>query len=215
MNFSLPKLAFQSLTPIITDEMLDVHYNGHHATYINNLNHLLANNNIENVVDVSPDIFLKQIDTLSLSEDIKTKIKFNYGGYWNHTFFWEILTKPHDKCTNISPEFLEVICNNFTSFEMFCDTFKSAALGIMGSGWCWLCADKKHPKSLTIITTENQNLIHEMHSHNDEHFIPLLTLDMWEHAYYLKFKNKKADFIDAFWSIVNWEVVGEKYFEMQ
>lgn len=214
MSYSLPELYFQydELEPIMTHEMVDVHYNGHHATYVNNLNKLLADNLISNTDLLAPEIFIRTIDDIALSNEIKNKIKFNYGGYWNHKFFWNILTPVGSQDNVISRNMQNILCENFNSLETFYELFKQKSLGIFGSGWCWLCIQKETQSILKIVNTANQDLVQFVQCDNDESLVPLLTLDIWEHAYYLKYKNRKSDFVDDFWNIVNWNAVERNYY---
>lgn len=189
--FSINNLeyAFDALEPVIDKETMEVHHDKHHQTYADNLNKALETNS---------ETQMKSLEELLGSTEVV--IKNNAGGVWNHDFFWESLTVPNtSKMSEVLKSKLE---ENFGTVEEFMSLFEKAALGRFGSGWAWLV--KNTDGSLEILSTANQDnpLVNGQK--------PLLTLDVWEHAYYLKYKNKRVDYVKAWWQIVNWEKVEEK-----
>lgn len=193
MTFELPKLefAFDALEPYIDAQTMEIHHDKHHATYVKNLNDALVG---------QPELLALDINELLISfekvpEEIRTKVINNGGGHANHSFFWTLLS-PHGG----SPEgkLKNAIETTFGSLETFKEKFNEAAIGRFGSGWAWLVSD--HGK-LTIESTANQD------SPLTAGKIPLLTLDVWEHAYYLKYQNRRADYAAAWWNVVNWKRV--------
>jgi superoxide dismutase, Fe-Mn family len=167
---------------------MELHHDKHHAAYVKNLNDALAN---------YPDLQSKPIEDLlknilTFPTEIQTKVKNHGGGHFNHSFFWQCLSpKP------VAPQgkLLDAINATFGSVTAFQEQFSAKALGHFGSGWAWLVSD--HDK-LSIVDTSNQD------SPISQGLTPLLTLDVWEHAYYLKYQNRRADYIAAFWNIVNY-----------
>src|SRR5690606_28580263 len=130
-------------------------------------------------------------------EDIRTDVRNQGGGTWNHTFFWQCMTPNASKMP--SEDFLALLEKNLGSFDEFKKQFNAAAVKVFGSGWAWLVMDKK--KNLKVISTHNQD------SPISEGFTPLLGLDVWEHAYYLKYQNRRPEYIDGWWNVVNWNFV--------
>lgn len=183
--YNLPKLSYDlnGLEPVISAGLLDLHYSKHHQAYITNLNAAL-----EKFSD-------KDLRGWLLLEP---SISFNGGGHLNHLLFWESLA-PISKTRGPNGKLLERIDKDFGSFQTFMEKFNALALSIQGSGWCFLAYDH----GLKIITTANHGIVKE---------IPLMVLDMWEHAYYLQYKNVKADYVKAIWKIFNWPQI-EKRFE--
>lgn len=207
--FSLPDLPFEynALEPFIDEETMRVHHDGHHATYVKNLNDLLSGH--DEFLSMDIENLLKSLD--QIPEDIRTKVKNNAGGHYHHSFFWTILGKGKKEsgrngAQNVSDgpdsKFLEEIKNTFGSFDEFKEKFKTSALAVFGSGYTWLVLNNG---KLEIINTPNQD------SPISIALKPILTIDVWEHAYYLKYKNKRIEFIDAFWNIINWEIVQDYY----
>lgn len=201
MNFKLPELpyAYEALEPSIDSTTMRIHHSAHHAAYVNNLNAALTKHpdySSDNLVEI-----LKNLD--KLPADIKTAVRNNGGGHYNHDFFWKVLAP--EKSTTISPKLEAVLAENFGSVDAFKDEFEKAALARFGSGWTWLV--KKADGSLKIVSTPNQdNMLMSADTVNDT---PILGLDVWEHAYYLKYQNKRADYTKAFWNVVNWDKVSE------
>jgi len=187
MSFELPKLPYEinALEPYISKATLEYHYGKHHQAYVNNLNNLITGTEFENA---------------SLEEIVKkaTGGIFNNGAQvWNHTFYWNCL-KPNGGGLP-SGKLLEAINNNFGSFEEFKQKFTNAAATLFGSGWAWLV--KNSDGSLAIVQESNAG------NPLRNGLTPLLTCDVWEHAYYLDQQNKRPDYINAFWSLVDWVAV--------
>ena len=185
--------AYTSLNPVISKNTLEFHHDKHLKTYIDNFN---------NAMSACPELQDKPLcDILSNLENVptasQTAVRNNGGGVYNHYFYFEALTAPNT--VKMSEKMLALINENFGSMENFCAEFKTAALTQFGSGWAWLVADQN--KKLSVIKTPYQDTPLE------KSLTPLLTIDVWEHAYYLDYQNRRADYIDAFFGIVNWDVI--------
>ena len=195
MAHQLPPLpyAYDALEPHIDQQTMRIHHDKHHGTYVTNLNAALEPH--ADLQRQSVEDLLKNL--ASVPEQIRTAVRNNGGGHANHTMFWEIM-KPGGG--PISGRIAEAITGTFGSFDAFRDQFNKAALGRFGSGWAWLVqgGDGK----LSIESTANQD------SPLMEGRWPVFGLDVWEHAYYLKYQNRRADYVSAWWSVVNWDVVG-------
>lgn len=197
--FTLDPLGynFNALEPHIDAQTMEVHFSGHHASYVSNLNDALKSH-----PDLHQFTLIQLLSMLKkIPSTISTTVQNNAGGHINHTFFWQCMTPNKVKPTN---KFLKTLKKHFGSFDMFKSQFNEAAKKVFGSGWAWLCFDPRINK-LVIMSTSNQN------SPLQEGVIPLLGLDVWEHAYYLKHKNKRASYIEAWWNVVNWPFVEENY----
>ena len=194
--FTVPDLPYEynALEPYIDEETMHVHHDGHHATYVKNLNEALEG--YPKFLDMDVITLLKSLD--KAPEEIRIKVKNNAGGHFHHSFFWEIMTP---KKEGPSTSLLEEINKSFGSFNSFKEEFNRQALAIFGSGWTWLVSNNG---KLEIVNTLNQD------SPVSQELQPILALDLWEHAYYLKYKNKRADYIEAWWNVVNWSEA-EKY----
>jgi len=178
---------------------MEIHHDKHHAAYVNNLNAAL---------EQYPELHSKSLEDMlssikSLPEAIQTAVRNNGGGHWNHSFFWEIIgpgnsNEPQGKIA-------ELIKSTFGSLDAFKEEFAKAATTRFGSGWAWLI--KKSDGSLKICSTPNQD--NPCMDLAEEKGIPLLGLDVWEHAYYLKYQNKRPEYIAAFWNIINWGKVNQ------
>lgn len=198
MTYQLPKLpyGYDALEPYIDVETMHIHHEKHHNTYVTNLNA---------AIEKHPELGSKSIEELiadidALPEDIRTAVRNNGGGHANHTFFWEIMA-PKAGGEPVG-ELKTAIDEAFGSFTDFKAKFKAAATTRFGSGWAWLVL--KGGK-LEIISTPNQD------SPLMEGLTPILGLDVWEHAYYLNYRNVRPDYVDAFWNVVNWDKVNELY----
>ncbi|HRZ85349.1 MAG TPA: superoxide dismutase [Candidatus Paceibacterota bacterium] len=202
MIYTLPKLDFEynNLEPYMDKETVITHYTKHHQTYTDKLNTALKNLEVSDF-----EITTLLSNTNLIPENIRTTVINNGGGYINHNFFWKILGKNNKNKLEPEGKLKSDIKKTFGSFEEFKEKFSEAALNHFGSGWAWLIIDLKEKNKLRIITTSNQI------SPISENMIPILTIDIWEHAYYLKYKNKRVDFISAFWNIINWTKVEEIY----
>ena len=202
MSFTLPELGygFNALEPHIDAKTMEIHHDKHHAAYIEKLNAAL-----EGHADLQKMDIVELISNLDkVPEDIRTAVRNNGGGHANHSFFWTIMS-PKGGGEPEGP-LADSIKSTFGSIEDFKTKFKEAAVGRFGSGWAWLC---HQDGKLHICSTPNQDsTIMENKNH-----APLLGLDVWEHAYYLQYQNKRPDYIDAFWNVVDWNKVAE-YFGM-
>ncbi len=199
MAFELPPLPYDyaALEPHIDEATMHFHHDNHHNTYVTNLNNALAN---------YPDLQGKHLEALigdleAIPEAIRTVVRNNGGGHWNHSFFWNILGP--NAGGEPSDVLADAIVRAFGSFAEFKDKFKAAGLGRFGSGWAWLVAAADG--SLSISSSPNQDCPLM------EGKTPILGLDVWEHAYYLKYQFKRPAYIDAFWNVVNWAKVAELY----
>ncbi len=182
---SLP-YAFDALEPVIDKETMATHHDKHHQGYVDNLNKAIeANSHLQ--VETLEELF---------SSDIPA-VKNNAGGVWNHDFFWEEMAAPGN--SKMSEGMKKAIEKGFESVEEFTKIFEATALGRFGSGWAWLVENKDG--GLEILSTANQD------NPIVDGFKPLLALDVWEHAYYLKYKNKRGDYVKAWWDVVNWDLV--------
>lgn len=188
-NLPLP-YSFNALEPFIDEKTMYLHHDKHLQTYIDNLNAVLKN--APQLQKLSLNQLIKYAG--SFPPDLATSIRNNAGGVYNHRFFFNILTNPSQK--QPSGKLADLIVKSFNSFDSFLDTFKKAALSVFGSGYAWLVY---HNGQLKIITTPNQNNPIE----ND--MCPILTIDVWEHAYYLKHYNLRADYINDWINIIDWE----------
>ncbi|WP_323847521.1 MAG: superoxide dismutase [Phytoplasma sp.] len=196
--FKLPELnySYDALEPFIDAKTMEIHHTKHHQTYINNLNAAL---NKHQILNKDLDFLLKNI--IFLPSDIRQIVLNNGGGHFNHSFFWTLL-KLNTNC-NSSFEICHLINKTFRNLENFKEEFGIKAKNVFGSGWTWLICDFQN--NLKIINTPNQNTVLEM-GH------PLLGLDLWEHAYYLSYQNRRPDYIEAFYNVINWLQV-EKYLQ--
>ena len=197
MAFELPKLnyAFDALEPNIDTKTMEIHYGKHHNGYTNNLNNLISGTENEN----------KDIEEILKSLDLNNSgLRNNAGGYFNHNLFWEIMSPNYGG--EPKSEISDSINSSFGSFENFKNEFSKAAATRFGSGWAWLCAHENG--TLEICSTANQDnpLMPNGCGGN-----PILCLDVWEHAYYLNYQNRRPDYINAFWSIVDWKNVESNY----
>ncbi len=184
--------AFDALEPVIDKETMNIHYTKHHAAYVKNVNEAIE---AEHIHEKSEESLFKNIDKYS------KKVRDNAGGAWNHNFFWECMT-PNG--TDIPTKLSDAINANFGSFENFKTEFSKAASTRFGSGWAWLVKDGK---SLKIGSTPNQD--NPLMNISEFKGIPLLGLDVWEHAYYLKYQNRRPDYISNWFKVVNWEHVAK------
>lgn len=201
-QYQLPKLdyAYGDLEPYIDYATMYVHYNNHHAAYTNNLNAAL---------DKYPELYKKELTELfanlkEVPEDIRTSVRNNGGGYFNHVLFWSMLTPPAK--SKITPAVEKALTESFGSVDIFKAKFEQAAASRFGSGWAWLIKDAEG--KLVITSTPNQDNPYMCEA--DVKGEPILTLDVWEHAYYLKYQSKRVAYTKAFWSVVNWDEVEKR-----
>jgi superoxide dismutase, Fe-Mn family len=195
-KYEIPPLPydFGALEPIISAEIMNLHYTKHHQTYVNNLNKALEQY-----------AHAQQKEDLASMVSLLSAIKFNGGGNINHSIFWTNLS-PKKKEGGIPPEgpFGQAINQEFGSLQNLIDQLSAKAVAIQGSGWGWLGYDKTH-RRLELATCENQDPL------AIKGLIPLLGIDVWEHAYYLQYKNARADYVKAIWNVINWKDVAERY----
>lgn len=198
MSYELPPLEYEydSLEPHISKETMTIHHDKHHQTYVDKLNDAIKGH--EEIQDKPIEELLKDLD--SISEEIRTAVKNHGGGHYNHSFFWTILKKD----VKPSGEILEAINRDFSSYDQFIEQFKQSAISQFGSGWAWLVLNPSS-KKLEIIQT------HDQESPISLNKIPLLVVDVWEHAYYLQYQNLRGEYIDAFMNVINWDKVNEYY----
>jgi Fe-Mn family superoxide dismutase len=187
--------AYNALEPYIDARTMEIHYDKHHRAYFNNFSAAIKGTPLENST-------IEQIfNTISGSGDA---VRNNGGGFYNHVFFWNNLSP---KSAGPSRELSSALTKSFSSFEKFTETFSNSALTRFGSGWAWLYLTSD--KNLAVGSTPNQD--NPLMDVSQLRGIPLLAVDVWEHAYYLKYQNRRADYIKAFWNVVNWEEVNRRY----
>ena len=200
MAFQLPDLpyGYDALEPSIDEQTMQIHHDKHHQGYTDKLNKAVEGTEWENK---SIEEILQSVE--SLPSDIQTAVRNNGGGYANHRLFWEIMSP--DGGGNAKGELREAINDTFGSFEQFKEEFSNAASGQFGSGWGWLVVDDRG--ALQVYSTPNQDSP-LMQGHT-----PILGLDVWEHSYYLKYQNKRGDYVQNWWKVVDWDKVNERYKE--
>lgn len=199
MKHVLPELtySYDALEPYIDQNTMNIHHTKHHAAYINNLNAALES--YPDLQDKSIEELLKALE--ALPKDIYWAVRNNGGGHYNHTLFWTVMGP--GKGGEPKGELADRINTTFGSFSSFKEAFGKAALTRFGSGWAWLVTDKEG--KLSVVSTANQD------SPLSDGLVPLLGLDVWEHAYYLKYQNKRPDYINQWWNVVDWDAVGQRY----
>ena len=205
MAYELPKLpyAYDALEPHIDARTMEIHYTKHHQAYITNVN---------NAIKGKPDLEKKSVEDLirdlnSVPEDIRTAVRNNGGGHANHSFFWKIMGpnaggEPKGKLA-------DDIKSTFGGFDQFKEKFADAGVKRFGSGWAWLVKNKGG--KLEIVSTANQDSPLMGKSIAGAEGTPILGVDVWEHAYYLNYQNRRPDYIKAWWNVVNWDAVAKNY----
>ena len=206
-NYSLSELpyAFDSLAPHIDAKTMEIHHGKHHASYIKNLNDALAS-----APDQAKQPLVQLLASLPFvtDESLRTTLRNNGGGHWNHDFFWKTLIAA-EKSGKPSDQLSEAISSAFESMDAFKKSFGEAATKRFGSGWAWLVVQDG---KLKITSTPNQdNPLMKGIVPDSDLGTPILGLDVWEHAYYLNYQNRRPDYITAWWNIVNWSAVSERY----
>jgi Fe-Mn family superoxide dismutase len=198
MSYKLPELnySYDALEPFIDARTMEIHYTKHHQTYIDNLNKALEGR--DEFKDMPIEDLIASLN--SLPDEIKTPVRNHGGGHLNHTMFWQMMGP--NAGGEPKGELAEKIKDTFGGFDKFKEEFKKAALGRFGSGWAWLVVDGD---KLKIVSTPNQD------NPITDGLKPILGIDVWEHAYYLKYQNRRADYIDAWFNVINWEKVLEFY----
>lgn len=195
--FTLPELQYdyESLQPSISRDIMELHHSKHHAGYVSKLNGAL-----EGVDGLSAEITLDTIikDLDGLPEGVRTAVRNNGGGHFNHSLFWQCMT-PNSQ-GQPTGELMKGLEDKYGSFQNFVEKFNNDSLGVFGSGWAWLMPD------LSIVTSPNQD--NPVMFGKSE---PLMGLDVWEHAYYLDYKNVRADYVKAWWDVVNWQFIEQRF----
>ncbi|MDP2426375.1 MAG: superoxide dismutase [Candidatus Izemoplasmatales bacterium] len=198
MKHTLPVLpySYQALEPFIDELTMTIHHTKHHQAYVDNLNAAL---------DKHPELYNQSLEELmkqlnNLPSDIQTAVRNNGGGHYNHSFFWNLLLVNNGALPTGS--LLETINESFGSFIQFKDAFSTAAKTRFGSGWAWLIVNAS--KKLEVVSTPNQDPVLSLGT-------PILGLDVWEHAYYLKYQNRRPDYVNAFFNVINWDKVQELF----
>ena len=198
MAFELPKLAYayDALEPHIDARTMEIHHSKHHNTYVTNLN---------GAVDKTPELAGKSLETLlsdlnAVPEGVRGVIRNHGGGTFNHNLFWEVMGPNAGGAPK--GELAKAIDASFTSFDAFKAEFEKAATTRFGSGWAWLV---KKDSGLAVVSTANQD------SPLSDGLAPILGIDVWEHAYYLKYQNRRPEYITAFWNVINWDAVAARY----
>ena len=198
MAFELPKLSYavDALEPYVDAQTMTIHHDKHHQAYVTNLN---------NALEKHPELSGKPLEDLlrdlnAVPEDIRLAARNHGGGTWNHTMFWEVMAPKAGGAPK--GELAKAIDSAFSSFDNFKAEFEKAANGRFGSGWAWLV---KKGSGLAVLSTANQD------NPMSEGMTPLLTLDVWEHAYYLKYQNRRAEYVTNWWNVVNWDAVAARF----
>ncbi len=197
-KYELPALPYaaNALEPHIDEETMNIHHSRHHAAYINNVNAALEGH--DDLSSKSIEDLISNMD--AIPENIRTAVRNNGGGHANHSLFWQVLSPNGGGAP--SGELADAINSTFGSLDKFKEDFAKAGATRFGSGWAWLVVDNGN---LAVTSTPNQD------SPLMEGKTPILGLDVWEHAYYLKYQNKRPDYISAFWNVVNWDEVSKRY----
>ena len=205
MAHTLPDLgySFDALEPHIDAKTMEIHHDKHHQAYVTNLN-----NAISGKADLESKSALDLIkDLASVPEDIRTAVRNNGGGHVNHSHFWKVIAP--GGANKPSGELASAIDAAFGSFDAFKEAFAKAGATRFGSGWAWLC--KKSDGTLAVCSTANQDNPLMSENFGGCGSTPILGLDVWEHAYYLHYQNKRPDYISAFWNVVNWDEVAKNF----
>ncbi|WP_196895738.1 superoxide dismutase [Aureivirga marina] len=200
MAFELPKLpyAYDALEPNIDAKTMEIHHGKHHAGYTNNLNNAIAGTDLEG----------KSIEDILVNLDMSNAaVRNNGGGFYNHSLFWTIMSPNGGGAP--TGELAEAIDAAFGSFESFKDAFAKAAATRFGSGWAWLCVQKGGKVEICSSANQDNPLMPEIGCGGT----PILGLDVWEHAYYLNYQNRRPDYINAFFNVINWDEVSRRYAE--
>ncbi len=197
MSFELPKLsyAYDALEPYIDAQTMEVHHSKHHAAYTSKLNGAVEGSELEG----------KSIEELLANvSNLSTAVRNNGGGFYNHNLYWEIMAP--GGASQPEGDLLKAINDSLGSVDKFKEAFANAAATRFGSGWAWLV---KQGDSLVVSSTPNQD--NPLMDVADVKGTPILGIDVWEHAYYLKYQNKRPDYIDAFWKVINWDEVAKRF----
>jgi len=200
MYYELPKLpyAVDALEPFIDAQTMTIHHDKHHQAYITNLN---------GAIEKHPELAGKSLESLlvdlnAVPEDIRAVVRNHGGGTWNHSMFWEIMAPKAGGAPAERGELAKAMDAAFGSFDAFKGDFEKAANGRFGSGWAWLV---KKGNGLAIVSTANQD------NPMSEGLTPVMGIDVWEHAYYLKYQNRRAEYVTNWWNVVNWDEVAHRF----
>jgi len=198
-KYTLPKLpySFDALEPYFDAKTMEIHYGKHHAAYVGNLNVALEKHS--RFFDVRLDKLLRNLP--SLPEDIRTAVRNNGGGHFNHSFFWTLLGP--DKKGKPTGKLATIIDKHYGSFDEFKKKFSQTAATRFGSGWAWLSLDRYGQPVIHSTANQDSPII--------DGYTPVIGLDVWEHAYYLKYQNRRPDYIEAFWSVIDWDKANQNY----
>jgi Fe-Mn family superoxide dismutase len=201
MPFTLPPLPFapDALEPHIDRQTMEIHHGKHHQAYVNNLNTAIQK---QPELDGKPLHEILANNLAIVKDEIKTAVRNNGGGHHNHSLFWEILNPAGKMNAHAKGNLATAIDSTFGSFDKFKEAFTAAATTRFGSGWAWLV---KRGQKIEVISTANQD------SPIMEGAFPIIGLDVWEHAYYLKYQNRRPDYIGAFWNVVNWKIAEDRF----
>jgi superoxide dismutase, Fe-Mn family len=198
MAFELPKLpyAVDALEPYIDAQTMTIHHDKHHQAYITNLN---------GAIEKHPELASKSLEDLlmdlnSVPEDVRTVVRNHGGGTWNHSMFWEIMAPKAGGAP--SGDLAKAVDAAFGSFDAFKTEFEKAANGRFGSGWAWLV---KKGSGVAVVSTANQD------NPMSEGMTPILGIDVWEHAYYLKYQNRRAEYVTNWWNVINWDAAAARF----
>jgi Fe-Mn family superoxide dismutase len=198
--YTLPELdySYDALEPYIDARTMEIHHQKHHQAYINKLNDALKSN--ESLQNKELKDILSDLESITC-DTTRTSIENNGGGTYNHTLFWQMMAPERNDYKEGS--LLRAIKEQFGSFDLFKEKMSKAATTVFGSGWAWLVVNQE--RKLAIVTTPNQG------SPLSQGLVPVLGIDVWEHAYYLKYQNKRVDYISAWWHVINWDYAQELY----
>ncbi len=206
MKHELPKLSYDysALEPYIDARTMEIHYSKHHQAYVDKLNAALEK--YPALQEKSVEELLKDLN--SIPEDIRTAVRNHGGGHFNHSIFWRTMSPPALRASKgglmePSGALADEIDKEFGRFSDFKEKFAAASTGVFGSGWAWLV--KNGSGKLAVVSTPNQD------SPISQELVPLLGIDVWEHAYYLKYQNRRAEYVDAWWNVVNWQEVERRF----
>ena len=200
-ELSALQYAYDALEPYIDVRTMEIHHDKHHAAYVNNLNATIAKHS--ELEGKSLDDLITKLN--DVPEDIRAAVRNNGGGHWNHTFFWNVMGK--DGGDQPAGDLANAIQTDFGSFAQFQEKFVNAGTTRFGSGWAWLIVNGQG--GLSVVSTPNQD--NPLMDVSDINGTPILGVDVWEHAYYLKYQNRRPDYLKAFFNVINWDAVSENY----
>jgi Fe-Mn family superoxide dismutase len=194
--------AYEALEPFVDAKTMEIHYTKHHQGYVDKLNAALAKHH--DLQHKTLDQLLSSIETLP--ESVRASVRNQGGGHWNHTFFWQVLA-PRAAAGEPTGRLKDAMMAQWQTIENFKAEYSKAGAGVFGSGWVWMVADANG--KLSLVTTPNQD--NPLMDVSKEKGRPVLGIDVWEHAYYLKHQNKRADYLESIWNVINWKRVAELY----